>query len=844
MSKGIADVTGITSEELLKNPARFAQCIDPVDRERVAAAYRAAAANGQEFELTYTIRTPDRENRLLLDKGRAIRQLPGQPAAIEGVLTDITDMKRTQDALAASEARYRDLVVQAAEGIVLYDSEGRFVFVNDSALALLGYSESELLECGIHVTYASASEFDNAPRMAAAAVGHILRYQRAMQRKDGSRFDAEISLKQLDNGLYQAMFHDITERRIHERKIARLMRLHRARSSINAAIMRATDRSQVLHDCCHIAVEQAGFDFGWIGLLDAGNGKLVGAAQASAPGATSTMSVPSEVCESIQDGLVAAALRDMKPAVDNDVTGACDVTIVRSLAIEAEQRSAIVLPLIVNDSAVGILAVYARDAGVFNEEEVDLLSALAEDIALGFEFLGKDEQVQFLSSYDSLTGLPNRQLFFQRMRQALDTAAKDGLDATLTLLDVDRFQMINESLGRMAGDQVIADIAERIKVEFGPNGNVARVDGDCFAVLLTAQRRDADAHHAGALRFRRALRPPIRTGMEELRVTATAGTAVFPHDGATPEVLFSNAEAALRAASVDGMETRFYSTDLNAQIPESLRLENRLRRALESDELVLWYQPKVDVATGEISGFEALMRWRDSENGLVPPGKFIPIMEKTGLILPAGRWALRQVAVDARRWSRTYRSAPRIAVNVSPHQLRQSDFQSCVIEAAAAARAAGVYLDLEITESAIMANVETIIPKLRAISEVGVQIHVDDFGTGYSSLAYISRLPIHALKIDRSFVSDMPAMNGSLSIVTSVVSLAHALQLEVVAEGVETDLQAKMLVDLGCDRIQGYLFGRPMPAEEVAGFLQDWNPPEIRKLLAAGDAPIDVRPGT
>jgi EAL domain-containing protein (putative c-di-GMP-specific phosphodiesterase class I) len=258
---------------------------------------------------------------------------------------------------------------------------------------------------------------------------------------------------------------------------------------------------------------------------------------------------------------------------------------------------------------------------------------------------------------------------------------------------------------------------------------------------------------------------------------------------------------------------------MNARVAESLTLENKLRSALDRDQFVLHYQPKVSLRGREVVGLEALIRWKDPELGLVPPARFIPLMEETGLILDVGRWALSQVARDCKLWAKDGFKPPRVAVNVSPLQLRQKNFVDIVIEAAEMTRKAGSMLDLEITESVIMENVEAIIQKLQTIRELGVEIAVDDFGTGYSSLAYIARLPIHDLKIDRSFIVGMTENQDSLAIVKSVISLAHSLRLKVVAEGVETEEQAALLLKLGCDEMQGYLFSPPVPPDKVPGLL-------------------------
>jgi EAL domain-containing protein (putative c-di-GMP-specific phosphodiesterase class I) len=309
-------------------------------------------------------------------------------------------------------------------------------------------------------------------------------------------------------------------------------------------------------------------------------------------------------------------------------------------------------------------------------------------------------------------------------------------------------------------------------------------------------------------------------GQEALRLSSTSGIAVFPGDGNNSETLFTNAEAALLKAKEQNARFLFYGREMNARVADSLRLESRLRRALENGEMVLWYQPKIDVKSRKLAGFEALMRWQDPETGMVPPAQFIPLMEQTGLILEAGRWALLQVARDCRLWVAKGIKPPRIAVNVSPIQLRQKDFIDTVIEAADKAEVAGGSLDIEITESVIMQNVEAIIPILQTVRGLGVEISVDDFGTGYSSLAYIARLPIQSLKIDRSFVVGMTQNQDSLAIVRSVISLAHALRLHVIAEGVETEDQATLLSELACDQMQGYLFSRPVPPDEVPALMR------------------------
>jgi EAL domain-containing protein (putative c-di-GMP-specific phosphodiesterase class I) len=305
-----------------------------------------------------------------------------------------------------------------------------------------------------------------------------------------------------------------------------------------------------------------------------------------------------------------------------------------------------------------------------------------------------------------------------------------------------------------------------------------------------------------------------------MRIAVKVGIAIFPDDGANADTLIRNAEAALKKAKGGGDRYLFYAQEMTDRVAEKLTLESKLRGALEKDEFVLYYQPKVDVQTRQIMSVEALMRWRSPELGLVPPMKFIPLLEETGLILEVGTWALKCAARDHRGWVEAGLAAPRVAVNVSPIQLRQRDFVTAV-EHALSGGVSPTGIDLEITESVIMKDIEGNIEKLKVIRALGVSIAIDDFGTGYSSLAYLAKLPVETLKIDRAFIVDMTEQADASLLVRTMISLAHSLRLKVVAEGVETEEQAKMLRLLGCDQMQGYFFAKPMPQEALMQLLTE-----------------------
>jgi EAL domain-containing protein (putative c-di-GMP-specific phosphodiesterase class I) len=317
-----------------------------------------------------------------------------------------------------------------------------------------------------------------------------------------------------------------------------------------------------------------------------------------------------------------------------------------------------------------------------------------------------------------------------------------------------------------------------------------------------------------------AFASPIHVEGSELRVSMRTGVAVFPSDGDTPEGLSANAEAAMNRARETGQATVFYAPHMNERVAESLALENRLRKAIEGGELALHYQPKFDMRTSKVAGLEALIRWNDRELGPVPPSRFVALMEETGMILAAGRWALEKAVEDMRHWRSLGLDVPRTSVNVSALQLKQLDFVDSVLGAIRGFGGGAPILDLEITESVLVDDIEECTRKLQILRRAGVEVSVDDFGTGYSSLNYLARLPVDTLKIDRSFVISMRDSGYPRNIVAMIVSLAHTLGLKVIAEGVEEDEQRTLLKELGCDQIQGYLTGRPMSAEKIAPLLR------------------------
>ena len=431
-----------------------------------------------------------------------------------------------------------------------------------------------------------------------------------------------------------------------------------------------------------------------------------------------------------------------------------------------------------------------------------------------------ESQIASLAYHDTLTGLPNRLLFSDRLEQAILQGQRRTWRLGVLFLDLDRFKVINDSLGHGVGDRLLQSLARRIASTLRSEDTVARLGGDEFTLLLPNVGRVEDVTLV-AEKLLEAVRRPVRIDNSELFVTASIGISLFPDDGDDPDVLVKNADTAMYRAKELGRDNyQMYAPAMNATAVERLALETSFRRALSRDELLLYYQPILDLATGVPIGVEALLRWNRPGVGLVSPLDFIPMAEATGLILPIGPWLLKTACSQVKRWHATIRPGLRLAMNLSARQFQQPDVAASVQRALRAADFPADCLDLEITESWAMQNADAAILTMRELKALGISLSIDDFGIGYSSLSYLKRFPIDKLKIDRSFVKDIPGDPDDTAIVAAVLALAHSLKLKVVAEGVETEEQREFLATRGCDQAQGYLFGRPLPAEECERLLR------------------------
>jgi len=424
-------------------------------------------------------------------------------------------------------------------------------------------------------------------------------------------------------------------------------------------------------------------------------------------------------------------------------------------------------------------------------------------------------QLQHLALHDTLTRLPNRLLLEDRAQQVIEECRRSGDQCAVLLVGLDRFKTLNDSLGHFAGDTVLRTVAARLRSAVRAEDTVARLGGDEFVVLLRRVAAAGDAERLARALIGR-LSQPIQLDGQDLRIGSSVGVGIFPQHGDSPSRLIANADGALaQVKRTGGSGVAVFDPSMADILPRRLALENELRRALERGQFILHYQPKVDVRTGVIVGMEALARWNHPERGLVAPAEFVSFAEETGLIVPFGDWVVREACMQNRAWQRRGLPPMPVAVNISAAQFRQRDFVQGVAEALAETGLAARYLELELTETVVMHEPEEAASMLRELHAMGVSLSIDDFGTGYSSLAYLKRFPIRKLKIDQSFVRDIPADADDVAIVRAIVAMAHGLRLRVVAEGVEREDQLELLRTLGADEYQGYLYSRPLAAHEI-----------------------------
>ncbi len=608
---------------------------------------------------------------------------------------------------------------------------------------------------------------------------------------------------------------------IAEQQVARLTGVLQMLSGINAALVRIQNRDELLNETCRLARRLGGYAIAMVALINPATrmARPVGWAGfefLERPDAD----FPVADHEAADASLMGRVIRTGQAVLCEDINQTSLIIDGRDTLIAAGIRSLACLPLRVDGTPVGSFLFGAVTSGVIGPEEILLLEEVASNLSFALQYLDKQDAVRFLSYFEPLTGLAKRALFCERLSRLLTRGTESLPRLAVAVFDIEHLSVINDSYGRHTGDRLLQCVADRIKGHFPDTEQLAHLGGGTFVCMSALPERAEDEFRGLHQEFTRIFDRSFEVDGHEILATIKSGHACYPQDGKEPHELVQNAEAALKEAKTSGEQYLHHRIEMNSELARRVGMEHRLRAALDEEQFVLYYQPKVTLRTGKVSGVEALLRWKDPENGLTAPGVFLPLLESAGLMPAIGTWALRQAASDSRRW-RDMRLPPiRVAVNISPPELRRRNAAREILECLGdLVGSADWCIDVEITEGALVGDSSACVHALRLLRAAGVRIAIDDFGTGFSSLGRLSELPIDTLKIDRSFTSRLPADRRGCTLVSTIIDLAHAFEMTTVAEGVETRAQLDYLVREGCDQSQGYLHCRPMPKAELERFL-------------------------
>ncbi|MFA6921336.1 MAG: EAL domain-containing protein [Gallionella sp.] len=620
---------------------------------------------------------------------------------------------------------------------------------------------------------------------------------------------------------------DITERKNAEQTQKRLNRALRMLSDCNMALVHALEEPVLLAEICRLVVEQGGYRMAWVGFAehDAEKTVRVVAQHGDAKDYLGNLKITWEDNEYGQ-GPTGTAIRTCVADVNQDYLNNSRMAPWREAALVCGYRSSIALPLFSKKHVLGALTIYSSDSEAFSQEEVTLLEELATDLAFGIETLrtrveheAAEKQLAFLAHHDVLTSLPNRVLLRDRFKQEAALADREQSRLPVLFLDLDNFKQVNDTLGHNYGDQLLVSVVKRLRACLRDTDTISRQGGDEFVVLLP-HVEDLAVIGGIAQHIIDVFAEPFEIDSYVINTTFSIGISLYPDDGREFDALLKNADTALYQAKDSGRDTyRFFSEKMNIDAQEQLHLQGQLRKAVKNQEFLLHYQPQIDIVSGRIVGAEALVRWQHPELGLIPPGKFIPLAERSGLIIQIGAWVLNEACRQACLWRDNGQSLV-MAVNLSALQFKRGNLLDTVDNALKQSGLSADSLELELTESILLQDIDVAIKTLRSLKERGVKLSIDDFGTGYSSLSYLKRLAVNKLKIDQSFVRDLAEDPDSAAIVRAIIQLGHTLQLTVIAEGVEDAAQLEFLRNNGCDEAQGYYYSRPVAAVEFLKLLE------------------------
>lgn len=811
----------------------YLEVCDSARGEGASEAYQAAAGirsvlggGVKRFSLEYSCHSLTEQCWFLLTVTPIADDHPNGAVVMH---LNITERKKVAQELHESERRFSDLLGNIELISLMLDCEGKITYCNEYLLRLTDWQLGEVIGRSWFELFIPPEINDFRSSFFAALLAsqpETRHHENEILTRSGERRLIRWNNSVLRSGAgdvigMASIGEDITERKKAQASIIYLNRVYAMLSGINTLIVRVRELDEIFRETCRIAVEVGGFRMALIAIVDQNPLKIVpiassGKDEALLAAITGILSSS----ETAPNTMLARAVREKKPVVANDSKNDPRV-LFNSKYTESEVRSMAVLPLIVSDEVAGVFALYASESEFFHEEEMKLLTELTGDIVFAIDHIKKEQQLNYLAYYDIVTGLPNRTLIHDRLDQMVMVARRNKWLLAVLSVSLDNYKVVIDTLGHSIGDSLLQEVTRRLMTCFDDTGTVGYLGVDEFCIILPEIARSEDATMV-AHKVIDNCAVPYLIDDNDLFVWASVGITLFPDDADDSASLIHSAHTAMCRAKNQGRNTyQFFTMEINQNAQDKMRLETDLRYALINGEFLLYYQPKVSCTTGKITGFEALLRWQHSVRGLVAPDEFVPLLEETGLIVPVGEWVLTTACAQLRCWHDEGLGTPSMAINVSERQIHVDDLCETVRQALAASRLAPIYLELELTESQLMKDVDGVIGVLERIKEIGVKITVDDFGTGYSSLAYLKRFSVDSLKVDKAFVQDIIAEPNDVSITRAIITLAHNLKLKVVAEGVETEGQLGLLIANHCDEIQGYYFSRPLPAEEATALLRE-----------------------
>ena len=770
----------------------------------------------KSYETTITTRD-GRQHDAIYYKA-TFRHADGRVAGLIGTIIDITERKQAEAAMKASEERYRAMFENAAVGITRVDLNAVLVDVNQKFCEMLGYTRDELI--GKAVKYVIHPD-DNGKSVALSGQVITGETQQAIGekrfvRKDGAIIWARrtMSIVRDDAGRPQyviSVVEDITKskyaelRQTMEHAVTRLLSEADRSSGVVSKTMRIIGEA---FDCACGAYWSEDKD-------------------EQVMACTDIWSVPSaeimEFAESnrqfrhplhLPGGLFMRVWSSGEPVWIDDMTQGTGLRRA-PLVAKAGLHGAFAFPIRSGKDTLGVMEFFSRASRPPDEALLQSTRVLGNQIGLFMARKEAEERIRHLAHYDELTGLANRNMFGERLNHALAQAQRNHKPLTVLFIDLDRFKNVNDTLGHEAGDLALKEVSKRLLGCVRASDTVGRLGGDEFVALLEEIPPQPAHVTVVAERILAAIARPYMFDAQEFHLSASIGISTYPADSENAQSLLKNADIAMYRAKEQGKNNyQYYSAQMNVHSRERLALETDLRHALEHKEFVLHYQPKIDIVSGQITGMEALLRWQHPTKGLIPPMQFIPLAEETGLIVPIGEWVLRTACAQNKACQELGLPPLRIAVNLSARQFVHENLLQEVSRVLGETALDPAALELEITESMMMQDPVHAVKLLTELKALGVYLSIDDFGTGYSSLGYLKRFPIDSLKIDRSFVQDLPRDADDAAITQAILAMAHSLKIRVIAEGVETVEQLRFLRDHGCDEMQGYYFSKPVPAHE------------------------------